>query len=306
MATVKNKEEVIHEYSQEKLTNHFKNNNQFVKDFATMFYFYSSKFNQTISEEYHDEFQNMLYESAKTQYYNGYFIAREFIEHEETVIPDEWLSQTEGMMKEQIPSMLFEAGGGDFHEIIRTETSQKLVRWCITKFEDIRDLLQEVLIDITLLGSLRAILDEKDTKGIKTVINENREIQGILAAYNDLYFVDPQKYLMCLLHNQGSETWEIHLWSSLQLPNTKIGEITLHHLSKSDLNAMSNYLPAYQGTSVEMENREKIYISISIIVLNNESEIDALVERIIESIVERNSINRENIALNVSIINRYF
>ncbi|WP_209124371.1 hypothetical protein [Alkalihalobacillus sp. BA299] len=304
MATV-NKQELINEFTQEKLKHHFDNNNQFLEDYARMFYFYANKFNPLISENYREEFQDMLYESAKTQYYNGYFIAREFIEHEETVIPDEWLSRSEGMLKEQIPSMLFEAGGQDFPEIIRTETSQKLVRWCITKFEDIRGLLQEVFMDITLLGSLRAFLDERDIRGVKTVSNENKELQGILAPYNDIYFIDPQKYLMCLLHNQGSETWEIHLWSSLQLPNTKIGEITLHYLNTNDLSNMSKYLPVYEDTPVEMANYEKVYVNISILELMNEGELNALIETVVKSIEERNGVNQENIALSVSVINRY-
>jgi len=305
MANIKSKEDIINEYTQEKLTYHFKNNDKFVEDFATMFYFYSSKFNHIVSEEYLEEFENMLYESAKSQYYNGYYIAREFIEHEETVIPNEWLSKTEGIIKEQIPSMLFEAGGGEFHEIIRTETSQKLVRWCITKFEDIRGLLQEAFVDITLLGSLRAFLDEKETRGVLTTSDQNKELQGLLASYTDLYFVDPQKYLMCLLHNQGSETWEIHLWSSLQLLNTKIGEVTLHNLNRNDLTSMYNHLPVYEGTPVEMANNEKIYVSISILELMNEGEINALVDNVVKSIEIRNGISQDNIALTVSIISRY-
>lgn len=295
------KTERLHEYCSEKLTNHFENSNYFMKEFAEMYSFYLKKFNHIVTEDYMEDFKDKLYESAKTQFYNGYFIAREFIDHDETTIPDEWLLSPDGILKEQIPHMLFEAGAGDFNEIIRTATAQKLVSWSITKFEDIRGLLQQTFIDITLLGSWRAFKDERDTRGLSRPIQEHT---SFLAEYNDLLFLDPQKYLMCLMKNDGSETWEIHLWSSLQVPETKIGEVSIHKLTTSNLSVMSNF-PAYDNAPEAMANHEKLYVSISVLQSNNEEEIDALINNIVLRIVDQNNLEMNNIALSTSLINRY-
>ncbi|WP_066412906.1 hypothetical protein [Sutcliffiella cohnii] len=298
------REKEIHKFSQEQLTEHFNNNNQFIKDYATMFYYYANTFNNIVSEDMREEFQSRLYESVKTQYYNGYFIAREFLAHEETEVPDGWLTQPEGIMKQQIPPMLFDAAGGDFAEIVRTETSQKLVSWSITKFENIRSLLQEVIIDVTLLGSFRAFIDERNIRGLNVRASGNEVEMGILAPYNDFHFIDPQKYLLCLLNHQDTEVWEIHLWSSIQVEKTKVGEVSIHRLTNQTLQSMYNNLPIYQGLEVNGENHEMFYISISILG-EYESDLNPITEEILGSIAKNTDIDTNNIAVNVSVINRF-
>jgi hypothetical protein len=272
----------IFTFTENKLTAHFQNNEQFNRDFAVMYEFYRRKFEDIIKEEDLEEFENYFFQSVKSQYFNGYYIFRELIANIEVSIPDVWYAQTDSVITEQIPDLIRQAAGEAFEEVIITDTMHELTIWLIQNYENIHDLIKQVAFDIVCLGAKRAILDEREQKQIKPF---ESGIQGFLGPIGDLTFLDPQRYITCMVKNEQTELWDIRLWSSASTHNDKIGEIYIISVLE-------------EGTKYLLN----IYLKNSV----SDKERQTLVVTILSHLMERNQLKREEVQVNFAVIDEFF
>ncbi len=306
MATTVTQNETRQQFCERKLKDHFNHNGDFKQEFAKTFNYYLNKFSDIVPKPDMEEFESALFESFKSQYYQGYFIAREFIEHEETMIPNTWLETSNSIIKEQLPEMISEAMPNDFTEQIRTPLSSKLISTAIQNYENVRELLNEVIVDVTLLGSYRAFLDEKIDRGVETPLPSDTSYMGVLGAYNDLTFIDPQKYVTCVTRTVNSENWGIFLWSSIGEFQTKVGEIIIQKLDVETLKDMKDRFLLYQNADDDMVNGEQVYLTFSILQHMPENEAVNLIESVKQRVSSVTGVKEERVITTVNVINNSF
>ncbi|MDC3424288.1 hypothetical protein NC797_07170 [Aquibacillus sp. 3ASR75-11] len=252
MIETANKEDLF-TYTEKKLSSHFQNSGEFNRFFKVMYDYYSNKLNVFIKVEDKEVYESKLFQSAKSQFFNGYYIVREFLADENTNLPDEWLSQPEGFITEEIPGIIKSAAGNNFEEVILSEDMHNLILWAVTRYEDLHALLKQTAFDIVCLGAKQAILDERDNKGIP---KPQTAIPGLLGDFDDFMFLTPQHYFQAEVKTDETEIWSLNWWSSLAKEDSKAGEVTLIKIPGE--NNVQYALNLYLTKEIDEHERERI------------------------------------------------
>ncbi|MCM3619717.1 hypothetical protein M3936_19285 [Sutcliffiella horikoshii] len=266
------------------LQSHFETSQEFRNEFSGYIHFYAQKFTHLLSEEQYEEFERIFEEVCKSQYFQGYYLMLEILKDEDTHLTNEFIEQPIGFLTDEVPNMLRKAYQETIKEIIRTAPTQKFVMWMITNFEDIFDLVNQVILDITCLGSRKALLDERNSRGVKE-IEENKSLLGNGYDYN---FISPQAYIKIQTVTSKVETWDIHWWSTIKDGQERIGDITV--------------------IVIETPNEEVNGFILNIQILNvmAEHEITAFSQKIATRFSNRNSIELSNILVNVAVVEEFY
>lgn len=266
------------------LQSHFETNQEFRDEFSGYIYFYAQKFKTQLREEQHDEFERIFEEVCKSQFFQGYYLMLEILRDEDTNLPQEFLEQPIGVLTNEVPSMLRKAYQETLKEIIRTAPTQKYVMWMITNYENIYDLVNQVIFDITCLGSRKALLDER----LKRDIQEKEESKTLLGNGYDLNFITPQTYMKLQTLNSQVETWDIHWWSTINNERERVGDIT--------------------AIIINTPNEEVNGYILNIQMLNiiADHEITAFSQKIAYRFSNRNQIPLPNILVNVSVVEEFY
>ncbi|MFE7064200.1 hypothetical protein ACFVAD_18885 [Sutcliffiella sp. NPDC057660] len=265
------------------LQTHFERNKDFRDEFMGYIYFYSQKFLHILKEEYHSEFEKVFEEVTKSQFYQGYYLMLEIINDNETVIQPEFLTQPIGYLTNEVPGMLNEGFKGKLKDIIRTSITQNFVLWMITKFEDVFDLLNQVIYDITCLGARQALIDERN----KLEENTSAQNQCWLGDGYDYNFISPQAYIILKTKTPQIESWDIQWWSTLN-NSRKIGEVTALHVVTPE-EEINGYI-----------------LNIQISKQMAESEIMNAARLLSTILSTRNNIEFSDMLINVSIVEESF
>lgn len=266
------------------LQSHFETNQEFRDEFSGYIYFYAQKFKKQLREEQHDEFERIFEEVCKSQFFQGYYLMLEILRDEDTNLPQEFLEQPIGVLTNEVPSMLRKAYQETLKEIIRTAPTQKYVMWMITNYENIYDLVNQVIFDITCLGSRKALLDER----LKRDIQEIKESKTLLGNGYDLNFITPQTYIKLQTINSQVETWDIHWWSTVNDERERVGDIT--------------------AIAINTPNEEVNGYILNIQMLNiiADHEITSFSQKIAYRFSNRNQIPLPNVLVNVSVVEEFY
>ncbi|PGT82206.1 hypothetical protein [Bacillus sp. AFS040349] len=270
-------------YTEQKLKAHFQNNSEFNASFAVMFDFYRKKFSHIIEEKNKSTFEDRLFTSAKGQYFNGYFMIREMLSHEETQIQNEWLAQPEGIITEEIPQLIKNITGSNFDEVILTEPMQQFTMWAITQYEDILAALNQLAFDIVCLGAKQAILDERDTRGLS---EHKSSLEGLLGGVDRATFITPQHFLTCDVKTSETEIWTLSWWSALDKLDNKAGEVTI--------------------VRIIQENESRYALNVYLSSQVPEHERNLILEQTLTSLMERNEIAREDVTVNFAVVSDFY
>ncbi|MGN7299752.1 hypothetical protein [Ferdinandcohnia sp. SAFN-114] len=271
----------IFQYTEQKLTSHFQNNIKFNQQFFVLTEFYKNKFNGLIKQEDEQIFGEMLFQCSKSQIFNGYFIMRELLLNNQETLSDEWFAQSEGILTEQLPGIIREAAQHDFDNIIIEDEMKRLIRWAITRYEDVYSTLHQISFDLVCYGAKQAVIDERDKKGIQT----NEALNGLLGAVNDLNFISPQSYLTCNAKPSESEIWTLSWWSSIQTTDNKVGEVTV--------------------LAIPLENTTQYALNIYLSKRLPEHERSSVISIVLANLIE-NGIAREDIVMSYALVEEFY
>jgi len=273
--------EAIFQYTEQKLIAHFQNNTQFNQQFFVLTEFYKNKFIGLITKEDEQIFEEMLFQCSKSQIFNGYYIMRELLSNNQETLSDEWFAQSEGILTEELPGIIREAAQHDFDNIIIEEEMKKLIRWAITRYEDVYSTLHQISFDLVCFGAKQALIDERDKMGIQS----NEALNGLLGAVNDLNFISPQSYLTCNVKSSESEIWTLSWWSSIQTTDNKVGEVAV--------------------LSIPLENTTQYALNIYLRKRLPEHERSSIINILLANLME-NGIAREDILVSYALVEEFY
>lgn len=273
----------LYDYTEQKIMSHYQNNPEFNKTFIRLERYYQTKLGLTVKESHLEKFKELFFSSAKAQFFNGYFIIQELLSKEDTLIKDEWLTQPDGFITQQIPQLIRDITHEE-DEVIYSPDMRKFKMWMITTYEDVLGDLNQTAFDILCLGAKQALLDLRENRGLQPL--SGNEEMGVLSDFADLNFITPQVFLDIQLMSQSTESWNLHFWDSVKTSDIKAGEVTLMTITQDvkiiyDLNILLS---------------KRIY----------ESERKVIIESILYLVMERNDIPREHIMLRYATIEDFY
>jgi hypothetical protein len=273
----------IYQYTDQKLLAHYQNNQEFNRQLAILNNYYYEPLLKIVKIQDKTRLESELFASIKGQIFNGYFMVQELLANPEITIDNEWFAQTEGMITQQIPSILKDAIGENYEEVITDHKLKKLAGWLISEYEGVYPLLMDISLNSACFGANWALLDESVKRNITIPTSQNI---GLLGYVDDLTFISPQHYIQCISTNNESEMWEI--LNSRMKDIEKIGEVVIFRVS------------------TEMENVDNVLLNLYLSEELSETEQKQLINIITAHISTLNNIELNQILIRIAIIKDFF
>ena len=274
----------------------------FTLQFKLIYDYYHSKLVKTLGKKVskHEDFTDQYFMYITNLFYQGYYLGLELIDNTEVNIVDRFYQQPNGIIKEQVYNLL-EGATGDLVSIVSDENGQKFENPFINENETAALIFIQLKKDISSLGTLQAILDQRNKLELTVTPEQDNQYKGLIARSDDLFFVDPQKYLICVMTDGKSEKWDLCLWSSLTARNNKIGEVHVSMFDVEDVNKTVETLPYYQG--LEAFKRAEKSVSISLICNDTVEEKEQLpiIQSIIENVKQRLNLSYDSITVSFAV-----
>ncbi|RHW35977.1 hypothetical protein D1B31_17975 [Neobacillus notoginsengisoli] len=272
----------ISDYTNKKLKAHYQNNEEFNQELAISFEFYKNRFLPLVKEQDIERLERELLSSIKSQIYNGYFMAMEFLSHEDTQIEDSWFQQSHGMIAQQIPDLLRTITGNKLEDVITYEPMRKLSSWLVIDYGADYPSLMELSLNTACIGAKWALLDEGEKQGLNAY---QAQYKGLLANLDDITFLDPETYITAVAMNPSVEIWEVIKSKHIQLD--KIGEVTILSIK-------------------ELENQSKMFVNVSLKNTFSPEEQETLLNNIVTRVMALNDVERENITLAAAMVDEFY
>lgn len=220
------------EQAKKRINYHFQQNEEFLKSFDSTIFFYLEQLRERINHRGSQELIESFYAALKFQFFNGYVIGLQLIETQPEEILKEFLSNSSGNIREQIPLLLREIAKEPLADRYTTEEAQRFLRHMIKNYEDIRTPLRQMFVDMLCYGTWVCLLDKQNDLAID--IRPFLE-DGFFGNTTELHFLTPAHYMMCEEIGTGYEKWELYLWSTYERVNSKVGEIIVLRQSEQSI-----------------------------------------------------------------------
>lgn len=194
----------LFEQTDQMLKAHYQDNQGFNSDVVTSHEYYQDKLFQIVNEGDKQRIEGSLFQSIKSQIFNGYFMINELLQN--VTIEDEWLTQSKGMIAQQIPEMLLRATNNDLDGIITLNPLNAMASWLVTEYEGIYPLLMDISLNTACIGAKWALIDEAEKRGVSLYQPQHL---GMLGYIDDVTYIYPSAYMVCDVSNETSELWSI-------------------------------------------------------------------------------------------------
>lgn len=273
----------LFKYTEQKLQSHFQNNDEFNKQFAIMEQYYYKKVENIINSEDKKKFQELFFTSVKSQFFNGYYIVREFLYHDPNALNEELYTQPKGHITEDAAMLMNGLNQNGQIEAIYTESLNDLVKWLITRYENVRELLRQISFEIVCLGATQALIDEKNSKDWEV---DGISEKGFLGSLTDINFLNPQIYSTPIVYSLGLESWTLHYWSALNKEDNRAGDVSVYEV---EVNGYKQY-------------HLNIYLSKNILSFEREE----LLRIILAKLMTHRGIERSQVIVNFAVVEDFF
>jgi hypothetical protein len=290
-----------HDVCSKRLKNLWENDEQFVENFKGYFEFYKNKFAKIFAKSsLRDEFIEKFFTYVTDLFYQGYYLGLELLEHDEVTIEDLFFAQTDGVIREQVYDIL-KGAAGDLVQLLSHKESADFETWVLEQDDSAQPILLQTKVDFACLGAYQCFLDERKSRDIHVISEPEGDIQGIVARSDELFFVDPQKFLACLFTDGHSELWDIYLWATVPTRNKKVGEVHVSYFKPEVTNKLVEVLPFYRG--LEAMKREEGVVTITLILSSKVSERERfpIVANIVQNVNKRLGLDYSNINVTLCI-----
>ncbi|MGJ9384416.1 hypothetical protein [Salipaludibacillus sp. CF4.18] len=247
----------------QRVANHYNDDEQFLKYFSFLMDFYFHRFGHYIrAKEERNDFQNSFIEYMKNVIETGYYMGDQFLSHDETNIPDDFLIRPEGLIQELIIQPLDEATNG-FDQAITTDVTGTYEAALIDQHKNVATDIFQARSELAYFGVWLAFKDERDNRNIHEVEEPEGDMIGYLHRIDDLFHTDPKKYFHCLTKNETSETWQLTPSNKMDNQQMNLGLLIIQHIPKERLSKLNDLLPSLidQETN-RSELKETILINL--------------------------------------------
>lgn len=286
-------EQERHAICNERLTKLFETDQYFSKTISQNLSYYLSHLSKSSRDKASElePFLSAMYESI---FYQGYFLLLTLRDHPETTLSDEFLSQPNGRLKEQVVSMMKDAISGDTKTIIEFTTAQPLLL-TYEGNEEIIEMLMEWGTEILMMGAHQALIDERSNRNL--FIQVEPKTKGYLHRLDDFLFICPNKYLVCTARTEHSEQWEMRQWQTTSNPK-QVGTVILQHVTSEQLEQTYSDLPYYDGIDLTYEDRLLITVLFTEGIIEHEQL--PIIQEIYSQVKERTSVRNEQIIFSMA------
>jgi hypothetical protein len=295
-----------HKFVNKRLKNLWEDDEEFRDYFEGIFEFYKNKLYKVLGNRVnHDDFLESYFVYIADLFYQGYYLGRELLENKEATFADRFFEQPNGVIKEQTYDIL-NGAAGDLIQLLSHEESAEFETSIIQENEAARPVLLQIKTDIATLGTYQAFLDERNTRKLSVYPESDDEFKGLLHRADDLFFVDPQKYFICLYTDGHSEVWELNLWQTVPTRNRKIGEVHVSVYEPEVTNRMIEKLPFYQGYEGLKKSQKSITMTLTLTERVDEKEQLPIVANMVESIKSRLNVEYDDINVSLSVTEKLY
>ena len=101
------------------------------------------------------QLKDYFYEYLSSVLYQGYFIGKQFVTSEDILVKDEHFVQPDGIILQQIPSMIERATDG-LIKSLEDHNTKKFEEWILKENKNILGSLEQIKVDIACLGAFYA------------------------------------------------------------------------------------------------------------------------------------------------------
>ncbi|MEI5919401.1 hypothetical protein ACMHYP_23165 [Bacillus cereus] len=271
---------------------------EFNDEFNKMFLFYIYKLSNKINDnEVKDKLTSKFFDYCSVLLYQGYFLGVELLSSPDVVVKDSYFEQPNGIIREQIPMQLEEATKG-LSQLLNDAETRKFESWILDNNKNVENIINQIKIDIACMGAYYAFLNEREHRGV-LVRKEGK--YGMLNRPDDFLFLDPQKFVTCLIANEKTEVWDIYLWSTIRSHNKKIGEISIMKFNTEETDYAYSNFAYYQGVEFIKSLYDKALVTIKVDEFMPERELNVIQSVVADRIANSTKIPFDNIDLNVTI-----
>lgn len=295
-----------HNYVNKRLKKLWKQDENFRYNFEGVFEYYRNKLSKALgSRVNHEDFFEQYFNYVTDLIYQGYYLGRELLENKEVLIADRFFEQPDGVIKEQTYDILSGAAG-DLVQLVSHEENEAYESALILENKEVKPILIQIKKDIATLGTYQAFLDERSAKKLSIYPESDDEFKGLLHRADDLFFVDPQKYFICLYTDSHSEKWDLNLWQTITTRNRKIGEVHVSVYEPEITNKMVEKLPLYQGYEGFKRDRKTVLLTLNLTEDVEEKEHLPIVANMVESIKNRLNVEYEDVHVSLSVSEKIY
>lgn len=274
------------------------NSVDFKMDFEKYYKFYLYRLNNKVNDpNIKHQLKDYFYEYLSSVLYQGFYLGTEFVTSVDIQVKDAYFMQPDGVILQQIPEQLEAATNGLTEKLTDISTAQ-FEKWILKDNPNIQGILNQIKKEIGCLGAYYAFKVERINRGIEI---RKPAKYGMLYRADDLYFLNPELFAVCVLASNKAEIWEIHTWNSVKSRDSKMGEIQILKFDVEETEyAYSNFV-MYEG----VENVQSIYDIVQIKVKLNEFvpdiEIYPLQVAVVEAVSGNTNTMYENINISLTI-----
>lgn len=277
---------------------HLWEQDEFKNGFLDCFQFYYYKLENKVKDpSIKHQLKDYFYEYLSSVLYQGYFIGKQFVTSEDILVKDDHFVQPDGIILQQIPSMIERATDG-LIKSLEDHNTKKFEEWILKENKNILGSLEQIKVDIACLGAFYAFKNERKSRSVE--IREEGKY-GILHRVDDVLFLNPQMYAICLIGNDNSELWEIHKWSSFKVRDTKMGEIHIMKYSSEETNYAHSNFVMYEGVENISSLYDNYHINIKLSEFVPDKEIFPIQALVHEQMVKQTNTLYENIIMTLTI-----
>lgn len=300
------KEKHLHEQCNNRLINLWNEDPSFNSKYKSFFHFQLAKFQKIISDKGEkDDFAMNLYNYMSDVFYQGYYLGLELFNHSEVKVEDFFFEQPNGILREQVYDIL-NGATGDLIQILSHNESAAFESELIQHYQETQDILLEVKKETACFGAFQCFLDEREVRKVLIKKEPGDEIKGIIARSDDFFFVDPQKFLFCLLSSPTTELWELRYWSGYETRSEKLGQVHVSLFKPENINENYKCLPFYQGYEALKTDRPILFLTIHLQDRIRETERLPIVAQIIENAKIRNGLEYHEIKTSIIVSNECY
>ncbi|WP_368502719.1 hypothetical protein AB3N04_01070 (plasmid) [Alkalihalophilus sp. As8PL] len=244
------------EVSQERLRHLNNNDEHFHNHLQRTHYYFLAKFDHVYDVEVDAEFSVEFESYAADLIFQGYYLVLELLDDENTSVPADFLTLPNGRIKEMTFSIL-NGATEDLLNLLKNKDNSEFDKKLISSTENIASFLTQLKIDYACIGAAQALIDERYNRDLIIQEEPKEAYRGILTRSDDLFSVDPQKYLVCIASSPHGEVWR--LYTSSTLPQSRVlGEVRINKFDSP--REMLTSLPFYE----EEEIPEQVDTALSI------------------------------------------
>lgn len=293
-------EKQLHDICKNDLDSIWKNK-AFIKEYEGYIRYYLLKIRRFMaSRSDWEDVANEFYYFVADLFYQGYFIGLQMKMKPEIEIQDVFYEQPDGLLREQVFDILSGATT-DINRVVSHIDNMSYIDRMKTFNDELVPVLEQIKITTACYGCYHFFKNERKKRQLAIREEPNAPQNGILHRSDDLLFISPEKYLVCLNTDSQTEIWTLNYWNGINTKFREIGIVKVSYFSEETISKNYEILPYYQGLESIKANKPKYLIDITCKEKIQDYEKQIILTALFDNIANRQNTKNENIHFSIAI-----